>query len=434
MEYDILIIFKNLYTPHPKEDQMNNSMGSSPIFYENGSWYHRTKNLTESLQIEYGKRGGYETEDEAAEAYVEHLNIFKNRLALLKEKQTPQFSFKDYLIYWHHNIYTPRSDDSTKVVASYVLYNFILPSLTLQEEEIPLSALTVSTLNSLMKRTDKYCKTSAKQTHKYLSAVFLDAHLDGHVKENPMDYADKYYWEDPKPAVIYTKEQLKTFLFYVSHFYRQLYLEFILALFCGLRSGEIRGLQFEDTNKIQQTLHVQRQITAKYTLIYSTSGVKAVRNGRAVKPPKSDSSLRLLKIHRFVFELLNERREEIRKLKKNHKETWNHEYDGYICIGKNGNIKSECTFNAALERICTRIGLPVISMHDLRHMCATWLFYSGVDLLRVSLFLGHKNPNTTFDIYISHLEGSEHLRGVLDATFNPFPELPQVSEPVGRAV
>ncbi len=55
------------------------------------------------------KEGGYQTEDEAAEAYVEHLSIFKNRLALLKEKQTPQFSFKDYLVYWHHNIYAPRS-------------------------------------------------------------------------------------------------------------------------------------------------------------------------------------------------------------------------------------------------------------------------------------------------------------------------------------
>ncbi len=82
---------------------MSSSMGSSPIFYENGSWYHRTKSLSENLQIEYGKKGGYQTEDEAAEAYVEHLSIFKNRLALLKEKQTPQFSFKDYLVYWHHS-------------------------------------------------------------------------------------------------------------------------------------------------------------------------------------------------------------------------------------------------------------------------------------------------------------------------------------------
>ena len=87
-------------------------------------------------------------------------------------------------------------------------------------------------------------------------------------------------------------------------------------------------------------------------------------------------------------------------------------------------MKSDSTFNAALERICTRTGLPVISMHDLRNMCATWLFYSGVDLLRVSMFLGHKNPNTTFDIYIGHLEGSKNLRGVMDATFNSFPKLP----------
>lgn len=109
MEYGILIIFKNLYTPHSKEDQMNNSMGSSPIFYENGSWYHRTKNLTEGLQIEYGKKGGYETEDKAAEAYVEHLSNFKNRLALLKEKQTPvlltrsfrQMSLRSLIVHFH---------------------------------------------------------------------------------------------------------------------------------------------------------------------------------------------------------------------------------------------------------------------------------------------------------------------------------------------
>ncbi|MBS6220232.1 hypothetical protein [[Clostridium] symbiosum] len=88
---------------------MNNSMGSSPIFYENGSWYHRTKNLTEGLQIEYGKKGGYETEDKAAEAYVEHLSIFKNRLALLKEKQTPvlltrsfrQMSLRSLIVHFH---------------------------------------------------------------------------------------------------------------------------------------------------------------------------------------------------------------------------------------------------------------------------------------------------------------------------------------------
>lgn len=35
---------------------MSSSMGSSPIFYENGSWYDLTKSLSENLQIEYGKK------------------------------------------------------------------------------------------------------------------------------------------------------------------------------------------------------------------------------------------------------------------------------------------------------------------------------------------------------------------------------------------
>lgn len=32
-----------------------------------------------------------------------------------------------------------------------------------------------------------------------------------------------------------------------------------------------------------------------------------------------------------------------------------------------GEIKSDGTCNAALKRICNNTGLPVVSMHDLRH-------------------------------------------------------------------
>lgn len=267
----------------------------------------------EDLTISYGKKGGVKTEEDAAEAYVEHLAIFKTKINLLKERQSISFSFREYLIHWYHNIFIPHSDSMTKVINSYVLYNFILPSLR-TEDDIPLTAVTTTFLNRLIKKCNDYCETSAKQCHKFLSSAFNDAQTDGLVKENPMRYAEKYFWNTPKPAVLFSKEQIRVFLDYICHFYRQIYLEVCLALFCGLRTGEIRGFCYADADPQNQTIHVQRQITANYDIRFINDSVNIKGAGISKKPPKSHSSDRVLKVHNIIFELLDERREDNKKL------------------------------------------------------------------------------------------------------------------------
>ena len=44
------------------------------------------------------------------------------------------------------------------------------------------------------------------------------------------------------------------------------YLEILLALFCGLRKGEIRGLKFSDFNEEKKTVKIQRQLGNQYEL------------------------------------------------------------------------------------------------------------------------------------------------------------------------
>ncbi|MCD7967513.1 MAG: site-specific integrase, partial [Clostridiaceae bacterium] len=338
------------------------------------------------------------------------------------KKQSTQFEFREYLLYWYHNIYVPRSDCTTKISAGYTLYHFIIPAL-IKSDNVSLSAVTATMLNNLIKRCD-YCKTSMKQAYKLLQAAFSDAFADGYVTDNIMLSVDNYYWPTPKPVTIYTKEEIKIFLDYISRNYRQVYLEIVLALFCGLRTGEIRGLRFEDVNSENSTISIRRQITSNYNILYTNDHVVAKRNGKKVKAPKSDSSTRTLRVHRIVFELLKERFNDIQEQKGKETEKWNDRYDGYVCIGQHGDIKGETTCNAALKRICGYVSLPVISMHDLRHMAASLLFEQKVDLLRISAFLGHKSPNTTFDLYIEQIEGSPRLKQIIDDNFNPFPLTP----------
>lgn len=58
------------------------------------------------------------------------------------------------------------------------------------------------------------------------------------------------------------------------------------------------------------------------------------------------------------------------------------------------------------------------SAHDLRHFYASKLIYEGVDIVRVSAYLGHANTTMTLNVY-SHLMGQDHSD--VDAVFGDLP-------------
>ena len=91
-----------------------------------------------------------------------------------------------------------------------------------------------------------------------------------------------------------------------------------------------------------------------------------------------------------------------------------------MCIGKNGNIKSSSTIGNAVKRICRNAGVPYISPHGLRHLCATILIENGADLELVSKMLGHKSVLTTMNIYCGQLEDLDKISPFVNKTFDPF--------------
>ncbi len=47
--------------------------------FENYSWYHRTKELTDDMTVKYSKKGGFQTPEEAEESYWEYENRFRDK-------------------------------------------------------------------------------------------------------------------------------------------------------------------------------------------------------------------------------------------------------------------------------------------------------------------------------------------------------------------
>ena len=58
------------------------------------------------------------------------------------------------------------------------------------------------------------------------------------------------------------------------------------------------------------------------------------------------------------------------------------------------------TVNDRLERLCKQAGIPVISVHGLRHTHASLLLCAGVSILSVSRRLGHSSVDITQKIYL----------------------------------
>lgn len=73
----------------------------------------------------------------------------------------------------------------------------------------------------------------------------------------------------------------------------------------------------------------------------------------------------------------------------------------------NGRVFNS-TVNGVLERYCKKLGIPVISIHGLRHTHASLLLFAGVSIASVARRLGHSSMTTTQKTYIHIIQEMEN--------------------------
>ncbi len=64
--------------------------------------------------------------------------------------------------------------------------------------------------------------------------------------------------------------------------------------------------------------------------------------------------------------------------------------------------------NKKLENYCNKVGVPIISIHGLRHTHASLLLYEGVSIASVAKRLGHANTTTTQETYLHIIKELEN--------------------------
>ena len=386
-------------------------MKNSVAFFENGSWYHRTKILNNDYTVKYGKKGGFKTKEEAEESFQKYDNEFKSKILGNTNDLNNQISFKEYLIYWYENIFIERIENTTQMISAYILYNIIIPNI---DKDIQLRFVTKDYLSSLFdKILGIYSEQTARKTQEIINIAFKDALFEKRINYNPMSEIT-FIKRTKNKIIILSKNEIKKFLSYVCN--DNWYLEILLALFCGLRKGEIEGLKFSDFNIKEKTVEISRQVVANYSLEngMEVKGFKIKEYSIKEGDPKTINSFRKLRVPDIIIEQLNSRKKLMDYYKQRYKIF---EDNDYISCQKNGKPHSLSAFNNYLNRICKKNGLPKITVHGLRHMYATILIENDVELVTISALLGHNSVNTTFEYYCDVMEEDGNINSYLNTAF-----------------
>lgn len=144
----------------------------------------------------------------------------------------------------------------------------------------------------------------------------------------------------------------------------------LLVAKTGLRFSEALGLTPSDFDFTHQTLEVNK--TWDY------------KNGGGFVPTKNASSVRKVQLD---WQLAMQLASLLKGL------------PGDKPIFVEGRVYNS-TANDILARHCRRVGVPVISVHGLRHTHASLLLFAGVSVASVSKRLGHASMNTTQETYL----------------------------------
>ncbi|MBP6886674.1 MAG: site-specific integrase [Oscillospiraceae bacterium] len=225
---------------------------------------------------------------------------------------------------------------------------------------------------------------SLKNYLSFISTVFRYAISQGVVKDNP---AHGVVLPQSRPAErdCYTLEEAQQFLELLENEPFNWRVFFTLAVYTGLRRGELYGLEWQDIDFDNSTITVNRE--SQHT---SSSGTYT-------DTPKTRSSRRCLKIPQEVLTMLTKYKawQTEQRLKAGDK--W--QESGRLFVTWDGRPLNPNSCENWLKRFFRRTGMRRVTVHSFRHLNATLLIGAGADIRTVSAVLGHSQTSTTLNIY-----------------------------------
>ena len=232
---------------------------------------------------------------------------------------------------------------------------------------------------------------TAQLVYILIRAAYRDGVRAGILSDNPTDriLRPRHVASDPR---FWAPEEIRAFV-HVAPSMKWGH-AWLLALFCGLRRGELAGLRWSDVDLAGNMLHIcnQRQRLA---------GVGVVD-----LPPKSRAGRRDIPIPPLVHDTLGAeyRRQRLQQAA-------GAVLPAYVVCGVDNRPIDPHRLNTALSGDMSTCRLRPINLHGLRHSMATAAVSAGVSIKVLQSLLGHAQYSTTADIY-AHVLMEERVEAI----------------------
>lgn len=257
---------------------------------------------------------------------------------------------------------------------------------------------------ALMKRRSRI---TAQKALVLLRSALTVAHRRGVIPANPTDTVEKPKSRKQRPNSLTERERTRVVEYVNIAPEDDLSVAILLALFCGMRRGEVCALRWRNVDVAHETLRVAEAlgVACHGTIEESdTDDADKVFADVYVKEPKNSGSARVVNYSRMVTDALKARRahmrEECMKAGVAFRDSM------FVCGGVDGSPMHPHTLWRRWNALVTGMGLSGTegrppTFHDLRHTYATTAIASGVDVKTVSSQMGHANAAMTLNTYAS---------------------------------
>ena len=227
--------------------------------------------------------------------------------------------------------------------------------------------------------------STIKKTRTVMHECFESALENRLVIANPISKSVTAKGQPVKERFVMTRAQQQAFIEEAKAFSHSLEYEFVLLT--GLRYGELAGLKWKDVDWKQKTITINRAL-------YFQRDIKRF----VEKEPKSKAGYRTIPLTDGAIEILK------KQWAKNTPIVLG--YQNYVFRNDEGKPSQKSAYNKPLKVIMKNLGLPPISMHNLRHTFATRCIEAGMRPKTLQKILGHSSLAMTMDLYV-HVTNDE---------------------------
>lgn len=329
----------------------------------------------------------------------------------IKEKKWPKDvidAHKDFEVSITRNEIGKKENMTFNKLAQLVLDEHVRPNLRANTESyyitsynthileyfggISLNRIDSIDIQKFINNKSKLLKPSTvRQIYAVLSSTFNKAVDWKFIKENPCKNITLPKIESKNYAELLPSEEISKLMEAIDNETEMFKVIFSIALYCGLRQGEILGLTITDIDLKNNCIDVNKQYVTHY------------KNGKVyheIAMTKTDNSIRKVYMPVAVSKILEQYIDKLKVLNINLDKQ-------YLFINpKTQAIYDHNAIYRRFKKMTRGIGLSNITFHDLRHLQATMMINSGVNIVVVAKRLGD-TIETVSETYLHSIEKIE---------------------------